>query len=196
MPAGSGGRLRQLTFLWGGLLATERGRNVQFSTEETPKSVWINRTDRENPAALTQCCGVNPGVQYRPACTLSLLPVRFDLFACAPFDASDLLWKVKSKYDLSLTVLCTVLCKKGRFIALKKSELRGLVPCCFTGPSVAWPGRCVSLTQGCAQMDPRLSPHGPEQWERYRLHQAQGWPGCPTPLTVKTLRALRSPSVS
>lgn len=116
-PAGSGGRLRQLSF-GGDLLATERGRNEQGSTEDTPKSVLINRTDRENPAALMQRRGVNPGVQYIPAYTLSLLPVFFALLVCAPFDASDLLWKVKSKYDPSLTVLlCTFLCKEGRFIA-------------------------------------------------------------------------------
>lgn len=53
---------------------------------------------------------------------------------CVPFDASALLWKVKDKYDLNLTVFCTFLHKGGCFIALKRIILYGLGSLVFYKP--------------------------------------------------------------
>lgn len=107
-PAGGCGR--QLSFPWGiHWSLSAPGRNEPVSPADTPKSVWIRRTGR----------GVSPGVQRIPTC-VHTLPSR------CPSDASDL-WKVRSSCDLSLTVLlCTFLCKEGRFV--KKPVLHGLVP--------------------------------------------------------------------
>ena len=88
------------------------------------KSVRIKKADREEPRVLIQYCGVNPEVQNRD---LDAHFFRFFFFfffffegplcMCISFDASVLLWKVKNKYDLNLTVLCVFLHRGGRFIA-------------------------------------------------------------------------------
>lgn len=93
--------------------------------QKLPPNLQMSRDDREKPPALIQCCGVNPGVQNRDLDTyfffFLFLALFFNLCVCVPFDASVLLWKVKNKYDLNLTVLLrTFLHQGGRFIAFKK----------------------------------------------------------------------------